>query len=134
MSQKLQFKVRLDEDLHNKIKTYSERSSRSVNAEIVHRLELSFIHDSPESEVLSAEQARKIAEQSLIDGYQILLTKCFNQILNEAKKGLKESFIDTGYEEWDDDVEDEVITPVITKLQQLGYDAKIEDGGIYIKF
>jgi len=41
----LQFKVRLDEALHASIKSAAEKNNRSVNAEIVHRLQNSFEAD-----------------------------------------------------------------------------------------
>jgi len=41
----LQFKVRLDEALHASIKSAAEQNNRSVNAEIVNRLQKSFEAD-----------------------------------------------------------------------------------------
>ena len=61
MSNKLQFKVRLNELLHGKIKSAAEKNSQSVNTEIVTRLENS-LYEEDEGKSKSDEITRRLKE------------------------------------------------------------------------
>lgn len=136
MNIKLQFKIRLDEDLHARIKQASEQNQRSVNTEIINRLEVSFIPEKEITGTIDAKQASEVAEQALNNGFNKLLSECMNQINTCARRGLKASHVKSGYDCWDDgdDIDVRVITPVKKKLEELGYQVEIEDLGFYIQF
>jgi hypothetical protein len=129
MADKLQFKVRLDAELHRKITLAAERSGRSVNSEIVNRLDLSFISNQYSEELLTADQASKVADQAVEDGYEILLKKCMHEITKEAQVGLRRVYIDTGYDDLyeDDEIMLKVVEPVIKKLRELDFEAELLD-------
>ncbi|MGO2478892.1 MAG: Arc family DNA-binding protein [Pseudoalteromonas sp.] len=61
MSNKLQFKVRLDESLHGKIKSAADKNNQSVNAEIVTRLESS-LYEENEGKLKNDEITKRLRE------------------------------------------------------------------------
>lgn len=56
-----QFKLRMPADLRETIENAAKEANRSLNAEIVSRLELSAIKESPRAELMPAKKARQVA-------------------------------------------------------------------------
>lgn len=82
----LQFKVRLGEALHAAIKRAAEENSRSVNSEIVHRLQQTF--DLEEGGV--PERPLKIVDLWAGPGEVIITPKDLNDKLDRLIKKLEE--------------------------------------------
>tara|TARA_A100000171_G_scaffold28305_3_gene26438 strand:- start:593 stop:1015 length:423 start_codon:yes stop_codon:yes gene_type:complete len=127
MSQKLQFKIRLDEDLHEKIKQAAAQSGRSVNAEIVLRLEQSVAASVPADSIISAEQARLLADKAIADGYNLLLRECMNEINESARAGHSQADIIVDSVRWSPRYEAEVVEPVLEQIRSLGYAALLKE-------
>jgi hypothetical protein len=52
------FMLRLSEGMRDQIKAEAERNNRSMNAEILHRLEMSFVSDLPQQHAQASELVR----------------------------------------------------------------------------
>ena len=56
--------LRLPKDLHRKVHEAANDSGRSMNAEIVSRLQESFVSHTPKGTLITAAEARKISEKA----------------------------------------------------------------------
>jgi len=82
-----QLRIRLPIELKEKIETSSKSNSRSMNAEIVHRLETTFSNEISDELFLSAEEALNIAKNSLDVISDEILKRTFNQINKMVRLG-----------------------------------------------
>lgn len=125
MTSKLQFKVRLDEDLHNKIKQAADENKNSVNTEIVQRLEMSLLNEIPADKLISAKEAKQIADNARDELSTTILKRTFEEINKKARLGQTKFFVDL--EDLDleglDSDEDFIAVFQLTfsKLKEMGY-------------
>jgi hypothetical protein len=119
------FQLRLPEGMREKIKEAAKESGRSMNAEIVHRLEESFTK-SPEPDVLlSAEEALKAAIQSRKEVAVNVRSYVLEEIHDSIISGKEEALLDFeryfNIDDYDQVIYKEVVQPVIDELQEAGY-------------
>lgn len=123
MSKTLQFKLRIDEDLHAKVKKAAEENKCSVNSELLRRISESF----SESLDISLPPAPEALEQSQAETSNIY--KYFrNRVINEINRRIKLGKVDA-YIEFDelelgdekDPLVDTVIIPILNELSEQGY-------------
>ncbi|WP_281545893.1 Arc family DNA-binding protein [Grimontia sp. SpTr1] len=115
-----QINIRLPESLKLDLHGSATASGRSVNAEIVHRLEKGLITTTPTGE-LSAADAKKLAEHALEDGAAALVAKCLEEVSRMARQGVTEVTVDTGFDVISAEMEEKIIQPVKARLEGLGY-------------
>lgn len=121
--------LRVPRELHTKIHEAADSSGRTMNAEIVHRLESSFGGTVVPDGLPSAAEARALAQQAR----QELKTTVRNYVLGEIRdaigRGANTTTIDFGdYIDVDDvELDDsnelfaEIIRPVLQELTAAGY-------------
>ena len=133
-----QINVRVPEELKQKLHEAAANNERSVNSEIVHRIEMSFVENLNPGQIISADQAKARALQAQKDVYENLKKQAFDEIARETKLGKLDARIDLNHLEIDTD-EDPLIKaavkPLIEMLTEQGYcvvDWTVED--IYITF
>jgi plasmid stability protein len=131
-----QINIRLSEELKQKVHEKAEANGRSVNAELVDRIEVSLLAETSPTNVLTAEDAKKIAEQALKDGYARLLSRCIKYINSRAMEGYSDAYISSGYEDIyeGDKIYKTVIAPVKIKLEELGYKVSFSGEDYHITF
>jgi hypothetical protein len=129
-------KIRLPADLKDRIEEAAKNSGRSMNAEITRRLEASILREMPQSEPISADQAKLLAEKALEDGYSTLLDKCLTQINIRARQGYNDCHVSSDFEDWEDgdDIDTKVIQPAKAELERMGYKVEPFDLGFIVKF
>jgi len=135
------FQLRFPDGMRDRIKQAAEESGRSMNAEIIHRLEQSFESSGvPMDELPTPEQAREQAEKARAS-LQVQFRSFIRRELRSAiERGLDSADIDLhGFfdvESMEDAPADklitEVIDPVINELRQAGYDPKVHDYSLVI--
>ena len=132
-----QFNVRMPADLKEKIEEAAKSSGRSINAEIITRLESTLL-DQSEDVLLPAEKARMLADSSKEKLPNNILRVAASQIRHAVSLGRTSAFLDISefeLDSMDDDVYEEISESVIQKLKHLGYEARFEDGvTIYVSF
>lgn len=122
----LQFKVRLGEDLHAAIRQAAEKSNRSVNAEIVHRLEMSFQKNQSvtSTSLVNASKALELSELARQQLPSTILDVVIAGINHAISLGHSSAWIDI-YDFKLDNLEQEeydaVIEPVKKVLEEAGY-------------
>lgn len=134
----VQFKVRLGEELHSAVKQAAEQSNRSVNAEIVNRLELSFLQSSPQTKLVNIERARElaaIARQQLPTMIMDKVALEINRSIALGHSGAYVSLNEFELEYLSDEHFEKILEPVTSNLNAAGY--TVEDlnvGSISIDF
>lgn len=122
----LQFKVRLGEDLHAAIKQAAEQSNRSVNAEIVHRLEMSFINNQrlANTSLVKASDAivlSELARQQLPTTILEVVIAGINHAISLGHSSAWVDIYDFQLDDLDQDEYDAVMEPVKQVLEEAGY-------------
>ncbi|MCJ8337559.1 MAG: Arc family DNA-binding protein [Pseudomonadales bacterium] len=132
------FMLRFPDGMRERVKAEAARRGRSMNAEIINRLELSLVNDAYNEETLTAVQARSLLESTVDHGHEALLAKCFEEIKASVKQGYPHSVVDSTLREWkptsSDEVYAKVIKPTKRKLEELGYTVELEGTDIFIAF
>ncbi|RUT65189.1 Rha family transcriptional regulator [Morganella morganii] len=120
-----QLRVRLPIELKEKIEDAAKSNSRSMNAEIVQRLDMSFLNEPPSDELISAQDAAHIASKAREELSGVILKKTFDEINKKIRIGhtqfcvsLSEFELDT----LDDDDFFSVLDPTLNRLKELGYE------------
>jgi predicted DNA-binding protein len=119
-----QLRIRLPAELKQKIEDFSKANGRSMNAEIVKRLEASFLGEIPEDEVISASQALQIASIAKDEISNIIFKRTFAEINEKARMGHRNfciSFNDLELDEISEDDFYHVLDRTLKKLDELGY-------------
>lgn len=134
--------LRLPRDLHTKVIDSAEQNNRTMNAEIVERLEKSFSKEEVvEADHITAEAAKRIAEQARANLLVSAQKECIRLITLSASKGLNRA--DFNFIEFAgvaDDVEEQeplyqkYVIPLVSYLNKLGYEAVVEGADIFIDF
>lgn len=119
-----QLRIRLPIELKEKIEDVSKVNARSMNAEIVQRLEASFLAEISEDDVISAEEALKIADNAKDEISNVIFKKTFGEINKKARMGHKNFCIDLSDLELESLSEDDfyvVLKRTFERLKELGY-------------
>lgn len=119
-----QLRIRLPIELKEKIEDVSKANARSMNAEIVYRLEASFLAEISEDDVISAEEALKIADNAKDEISNVIFKKTFGEINKKARMGHKNFCIDLSELELESLSEDDfyvVLKRTFERLKELGY-------------
>lgn len=122
-------RIRLAPELKEQVEIASKENGRSMNAEIIHRLESSFGGTVVPEGLPSAAEARALAQQAR----QELKTTVRNYVLGEIREAISRGantttidfgdYIDVDDVELDDSNElfTEIIRPVLRELTDAGY-------------
>ncbi|WP_428945303.1 Arc family DNA-binding protein [Pantoea sp. FN060301] len=133
-----QFRVRLPIELKEKVEVAAKVNGRSLNAEIVHRLDVSFLNEAPTDELISAKDAIQIIKKAK---HELALT-VFNRTFAEINKKIR-----VGHTSFHVDLTDlnleglnesdffTVCKPTFEKLRELGYEvpnSTLDDDGFLV--
>ncbi|WP_410707008.1 Arc family DNA-binding protein [Citrobacter braakii] len=119
-----QLRIRLPVELKEKIEFSSKSNNRSMNAEIVQRLERTYLDELPEDEVLSANDVINIAARAKDELSRIIFKRTFTEINKKARMGHKGfciSLNDLELEELSEDDFYYVFKLTFDKLDELGF-------------
>lgn len=131
------FQLRFPSGLRDRIKTVSEENGRSMNTEIIHRLENSFDSESVSiDEIPSPEDARKLAMKARENMGALAREFALAEIKKAINSG-QTTFYLNFYEgvdlpeEYEDDLISAILSPAINDLLAKGYNIKEEEPGDY---
>lgn len=82
-----QLRIRLPVEVKEKIEISAKANKRSMNAEIVQRLDTSFLKDIHEDDVISAYEAKIIANNARHEISNIIFKRTFNEINKKITLG-----------------------------------------------
>lgn len=119
-----QLRIRLPIELKEKIEVSAKNNNRSMNAEIVQRLERTYLDELPEDEVLSAADVINIAARAKDEISSIIFKRTFAEINKKARMGHKEFCINLDDLELEALSEDDfyyVLKPTFDRLNELGF-------------
>lgn len=134
-----QLRIRLPIELKERIEDAAKSNNRSMNAEIVKRLDTSFLSEIKDDEVISAHEAMKMAENAKEEISGIIFKRTFEEINKKARMGHKEFCIELN------DLELEYLTladfnasleKTLTRLNELGYvvpEKSVDGGGFLVR-
>lgn len=120
-----QLRIRLPIELKEKIEDYAKANNRSMNAEIVQRLDGSFLTEVPEDEVISAEEAIQIVNRARDELSAIIFKRTFSEINKKVRIGHTTFHIHLDDLELDglsDEDFDTVFQKTFLRLKELGYE------------
>ncbi|MCM7619791.1 Arc family DNA-binding protein [Enterobacter vonholyi] len=120
-----QLRIRLPIELKEKIEDSAKANNRSMNAEIVQRLDGSFMDEEPGDEVISAEEAIQIVSKARDELSAIIFKRTFSEINKKVRIGHTIFHIHLADLELDglsDDDFDAVFHKTFTRLKELGYE------------
>lgn len=135
-----QMKLRLPPELKEQVESVAKENGRSMNAEIVHRLESGFLNQIAPTKLLTPSEAKAIAKAARDNLYNVLFSHCVDEINKAAKNGSEFAAVDVpnivGEDYYDDEsaICLEVVNPVIKSLIDTGYKVEINGSDIYINF
>ncbi|WP_325893325.1 Arc family DNA-binding protein [Grimontia sp. NTOU-MAR1] len=121
--------LRLPRDLHTQVVKAAKENDRTMNSEIVNRLETSFKASSAEA-IKDASQARIIAQQSRQNVKEAIRQLCYAEITRIAQLGGHHAYIGLHQFELDSYTQEgwqEVITPIIREFRDKGFDVGDDD-------
>ncbi|MEQ1967672.1 Arc family DNA-binding protein [Xenorhabdus nematophila] len=124
-----QLRIRLPIELKEKIEETAKANSRSMNAEIVQRLDISFLNEPPTGELISAKDAVQIANKAKDELPSIILKRTFDEINKKIRMGHKSFCImldDLELEGLEDEEFNEVFQQTFNRLNDLGYTVLME--------
>lgn len=134
--------LRIPRNLHAKIIDSAVKNNRTMNAEIVERLEKSFF--SPEEWVpLSAAEAKLVASQARDNLLATAKQECTKLITDSARKGLNRAdfnFIsfaglsDVEVLEEKEPLYQKMVIPLVAYLTELGYKVEVDGSYLFIDF
>ncbi|HHT8226877.1 TPA: Arc family DNA-binding protein [Citrobacter braakii] len=133
-----QLRIRLPIELKEKIEETAKANNRSMNAEIVKRLDSSFMSEISEHEVISAKDALQIAFNAKDALSRIIFERTFAEINKKVRIGHKEFCIELGDLELEGlDEEDfyAIFDATFNKLKELGYvipEKSLDSGGFLV--
>ncbi|WP_241575029.1 Arc family DNA-binding protein [Rosenbergiella nectarea] len=119
-----QLRIRLPTDLKEKIEKSAKQNSRSMNSEIVNRIESTFFNHASPDVLLTAKQVVDIAKSAQKELSDIIFRRTFSQIERMAKLGhstIEVGLSDLQLEGLDDNDYLRVFALTFSKLKELGY-------------
>ncbi|HAT7704158.1 Arc family DNA-binding protein [Enterobacter hormaechei] len=120
-----QLRIRLPIELKEKIEEASRANNRSMNAEIVRRLDSSFLAEVSDDEVLSVEEAIQIVSKARDELSAIIFKRTFSEINKKVRIGHTTFHIHLDDLELDglsDEDFDAVFQKTFLRLKELGYE------------
>lgn len=120
-----QFRIRLPVELKEKVEESAKINNRSLNAEIVHSLDMIFQEDVPADEILSAQDAFKIASKAKEGLSSVIFKRTFSEINSKVRIGHKTfniSLSDLELDGLSDDDYVSIFQPTFKRLEELGYE------------
>ncbi|EGT4313444.1 MULTISPECIES: Arc family DNA-binding protein [Cronobacter] len=120
-----QLRIRLPIELKTKVEESAKTNGRSMNAEIVQRLEVSYLGDIPDDAVLSAKDAFVIANNAKEELSNVIFRRTFAEINSKIRMGHKSFSVDLNdleLEILNDDDYYAVLDRTLNKLRSLGYE------------
>lgn len=133
-----QLRIRLPIELKEKIEEIAKANNRSMNAEIVKRLDSSFMSEISEDEIISAKDALQIAFNAKDTLSRIIFERTFAEINKKVRIGHKEFCIELGDLELEGLDEDDfyaIFDTTFNKLKELGYvipEKSLDSGGFLV--
>ncbi|ECV5573470.1 Arc family DNA-binding protein [Salmonella enterica] len=133
-----QLRIRLPIELKEKIEEIAKANNRSMNAEIVKRLDSSFMNEISEDEIISAKDALQIAFNAKDTLSRIIFERTFAEINKKVRIGHKEFCIELGDLELEGLNEDDfyaIFDTTFNKLKELGYvipEKSLDSGGFLV--
>lgn len=138
------FMLRFPDGMRDRIREEAEANGRSMNAEIIHRLEQSFANRSIRTgTLLTAEEARQQAEETRVHLKAAFRDYLIEEVDEAISRGASELYVDLmdffGTDDTNDDfsdpVSEQVINPVFEEFRQAGYKVLHNEGiGFWISF
>ncbi|MEI7367175.1 Arc family DNA-binding protein [Pectobacterium sp. 1950-15] len=119
-----QFRIRLPIELKEKIEESAKANSRSLNAEIVQRLDVSFLNEIPTDEIISAKDAIQIVNKAKEELSGIIFKRTFAEINKKIRIGhttFNVDLDDLDLAGLNDDDFNSVFQPTFNRLKELGY-------------
>ncbi|AJJ05089.1 Arc family DNA-binding protein [Yersinia pseudotuberculosis] len=119
-----QLRIRLPIELKEKIEDAAKVNSRSMNAEIVQRLDVSFLNEIPTDELISAKDAINIVNKAKDELSNIILKRTFAEINEKIRIGHTGFCIDLSDLELEGLSEDDFVSVfqlTFDRLKELGY-------------
>ncbi|EMJ8372956.1 Arc family DNA-binding protein [Pseudomonas aeruginosa] len=134
-----QFKLRMPLPLRRQAEQAAKAAGRSLNAELVARLEASFLSESPSEELLPAKRARELAlmaRNGIPDEVRRrtieAITRAVKLGRSEAMANLNDLHLDSGIP---DSELDELLKGVMTEFKDAGYKINWDDiTALWIEF
>lgn len=134
-----QFKLRMPVDLRVKAEQAAKASGRSLNAELVARIETSFLAESPPVNLLPATRARELALMARAGIPNEIRRRAIEAIARAVRLGHSEAIaslddlhLDAGIP---DGELDELFADVVSELEKAGYKVKCDDiAALWIQF
>ncbi|MBE5252905.1 Arc family DNA-binding protein [Mixta mediterraneensis] len=120
-----QFRIRLPIELKEKVESAAKVNNRSLNAEIVFRLDASFLNEIQEDEVISAQEAIQIVSKAKEELSGIIFKRTFAEINKKIRIGhttLHVDLYDLDLEGLSDDDFTLVFQKTFERLKALGYE------------
>ncbi|ELI8237616.1 Arc family DNA-binding protein [Yersinia enterocolitica] len=133
-----QLRIRLPIELKEKIEDSAKENNRSMNAEIVQRLDASYLSEIPEDDVISAQDALQIATNAKETLSNLIFMRTFAEINKKVRIGHKNFCIDLNDLELDvlsDDDFNHVLKRTFLRLSELGYivsEKSLDSGGFIV--
>lgn len=134
-----QLRIRLPIELKEKIEVSAKENNRSMNAEIVQRLERTYLAELSDDEVLSAQDVIKIVASAKDELSNIIFKRTFAEINKKARMGHKGFHIPLGDLELEELSEDDfyyVLKRTFDRLDELGFfvpEKSLDNAGFLIE-
>ncbi|WP_145590732.1 Arc family DNA-binding protein [Yersinia aleksiciae] len=119
-----QLRIRLPIELKEKIEDSAKENNRSMNAEIVQRLDASFLNEIPTDELISAKDAINIVNKAKDELSSIILKRTFAEINEKIRIGHTSFCVDLGDLDLGGLSEDDFVSVfqlTFDRLKDLGY-------------
>lgn len=116
--------LRIPKDLHAKLSEAADDTSKSMNAEIIARLEDSVLRDTPADELVSASKAKELAALARQDLSEAIRKEVILDLRSAISRGMSVSFVDLsdyGLEEMGNAEFAEVVGSIESELIDAGY-------------
>ncbi|MFS4412467.1 Arc family DNA-binding protein [Providencia sp. T47] len=133
-----QLRIRLPIELKEKVEVAAKENTRSMNAEIVQRLEMSFLNEVSADDLIPAKDVVQIAKKAREELSGVILKRTFAEINKKARIGHTEfciSLSDLELEILDEDDFLAILNPTFEQLNKLGYEVSkrtIDNNGFLI--
>ncbi|MTC55221.1 MULTISPECIES: Arc family DNA-binding protein [Providencia] len=133
-----QLRIRLPIELKEKIEVAAKENTRSMNAEIVQRLEMSFLNEVNTDDLIPAKDVVQIAKKAREELSGVILKRTFAEINKKARIGHTEfciSLSDLELEILDEEDFFAILSPTFEQLNKLGYEVSertIDNNGFLI--
>ncbi|MDI3450539.1 Arc family DNA-binding protein [Enterobacter sp. V89_11] len=134
-----QLRIRLPIELKEKIEVSAKENNRSMNAEIVQRLERTYLAELADDEVLSAQDVIKIVASAKDELSDIIFKRTFAEINKKARMGHMGFHIPLGDLELEELSEDDfyyVLKRTFDRLAELGFsvpEKSLDNAGFLIE-